>query len=79
MTTWAVAHQIPLSMEISKQEYWSGFSFPSPGVLPDPGIEPESPASPALAGGFLTTVPPGKLCLCIHTVYIISDPMNNRL
>ena len=55
-----LAHQAPLSMGFSRQEYWSGLSFPSPGVLPDPGIEWESLASPALAGGFLTTEPPGK-------------------
>ena len=39
-----VAHQAPLSMEFSRQEYWSGLLFPSPGDLPDPGIEPRSPA-----------------------------------
>ena len=39
-----VAHQAPLSMEFSRQEYWSGLPFPSPGDLPDPGIEPGSPA-----------------------------------
>ena len=39
-----VAHQAPLSMGFSRQEYWSGFSFPPPGDLPDPGIEPLSPA-----------------------------------
>ena len=44
----------------SRQEYWSGLPFPSPGDLLDPGIEPVSPASPALAGGFFTTAPPGK-------------------
>ena len=43
MTPWTVAHQAPLSMEIFRQEYWSGFPFPSPGDLPDPGIEPGSP------------------------------------
>ena len=43
---------------ISRQEYWSGLPFPSPGALPDPGIEL---AAPALAGGFFTTEPPGKL------------------
>ena len=43
------------------REYWSGWSFPSPGELPDPGIEPTSLTSPALAGGFLTTAPPGKI------------------
>ena len=41
---WTVAHQAPLSMEFSRQEYWSGLPFPSPGDLPEPGIEPESPA-----------------------------------
>ena len=44
MTPWTVAHQAPLSMGFSKQEYWSGLPFPSPGDLPDPGIEPRSPA-----------------------------------
>ena len=47
-----------LSMGFSRQEYWSGLPFPSPGDLPNPGIKP---ASPALAGGFLTTEPPGNL------------------
>ena len=41
---WTVAHQAPLSMGFPRQEYWSGLSFPSPGDLPDPGIEPMSPA-----------------------------------
>ena len=52
VTPWTVAHQAPLSMEFSKQEYWSGLSFPSPGDLPDPEIEP---SSPALARRFFTT------------------------
>ena len=55
--TWTVAHQAPLSISFSRQEYCSGLPFPPPGDLPDPGIEP---ASPALAGGFFTTEPPGK-------------------
>ena len=42
-TPWTVAHQAPPSMEFSRQEYWSGLPFPSPGDLPNPGIEPESP------------------------------------
>ena len=42
-TPWTVAHQAPLSMGFSRQEYWSGLPFPSPGDLPDPGIEPRSP------------------------------------
>ena len=57
VTLWTVAHQAPLSMGFSRQEYWSGFPFPSPGDLPDPGTEP---TSPAFAGRFLTTEPPGK-------------------
>ena len=58
MSLWTVAHQAPLSMGFSGQEYWSGLPFPTPGNLPDPGIETVSPASPALAGKFSTTVPP---------------------
>ena len=42
-TPWTVAHQAPPSMEFSRQQYWSGLPFPSPGYLPDPGIEPRSP------------------------------------
>ena len=57
VTPWTVAHQSPLSMEFSRQEHWSRLLFPSPGDLPDPGIEPASPAS---AGGFFTTEPLGK-------------------
>ena len=60
-TSWTVTHQTPLSMGFPRQEYWSGMSFPSPGALPDLGIEPGSPASPALACGFFTTVPPHGL------------------
>ena len=41
---WAVAHQAPPTMEFSRQDYWSGLPFPSPGNFPDPGIEPWSPA-----------------------------------
>ena len=48
MTPWTIAHQAPLSLEFPRQEYWSGLPFPSPGDLPDPGIEPVSPVSPAL-------------------------------
>ena len=55
VTPWTVAHQFPLSMEFYKQEYWSGLPFPILGYLPDPGIQPESIASLALAGEFFTT------------------------
>ena len=56
-TLWTVAHQAPLSMGFSRQEYWSGLPFPFPGDLPNPGIEPRSPALQADA---LTSEPPGK-------------------
>ena len=54
-TSWTVAHQAPLSMEFPRQEHWSGSPFPTPGDLPNPGIEPESLTSPALADRFFTT------------------------
>ena len=53
MTPWAITHQVRLS----RKEYWNGVPFSSPGGLPTPEIEP---ASPAMAGGFFTTEPPGK-------------------
>ena len=52
-----IAHQVPPSMGFSRQEYWSGLPFPSPGDLPNPGIEPRSPALQADA---LTSEPPGQ-------------------
>ena len=55
-----LAYQAPLSMESSRQEFWSGLQFPTPGDLPDPGIKPTSPESPALAGRFFTTASTGK-------------------
>ena len=60
-TPWTVAHQVPLSLGFFRQEYWSGLLFPPPGDLPDPGIEPASPAFPALAGRFFTTEPHGNM------------------
>ena len=57
VTPWIVAHQALLSMGFSRQEDWSGLSFPSPGDLPDPGIEPRSPAS---QGDSLPSEPAGK-------------------
>ena len=56
-TSWTVAHQAPLSMGFSRQQYWNGLPFPSPGDFSNPGIKTESPA---LAGGFFTTESPGK-------------------
>ena len=60
MTLWTVACQAPLSMRFSRQEYWSGLPCPPLGDLPDPGIEPMSPMSPALQADALPTEPPGK-------------------
>ena len=57
---WIVAHQPPLSTGFSRQEYWSGLPCPSPGDLPNPGMEPASLASSALAGKFFTTSPNGE-------------------
>ena len=54
---WTAALQVPLSMEFSREEYWIGLPFLTPGDLPEPGIEP---TSPALAGKFFTTEPLGK-------------------
>ena len=56
-TPWTVAHQAPLSRGFSRQDYWSGLPFHSPGALSDPGIKP---TSPALAGKFFTAEPPRK-------------------
>ena len=57
VTPWTIAYQAPLSMGFSLQEYLSGLSFPSPGDIPDPGIKHKSPA---FAGEFFTTEPPGN-------------------
>ena len=56
-TPWTVAYQAPQSGEFSRQEYWSGLPFPSPGYLPNPGIEP---GFPALQADALPSEPPGK-------------------
>ena len=59
-TPWTVAPQAPVSVGFPRQEYWSGLPFPSLGDLPNPDIEPMSPASPALTDGIFTTAPPGS-------------------
>ena len=73
VTPWTVAHQAPLSMEFSRQEYWSGFPFLSPGDLPNPGIKPASPAS---AGGFSTTASPGKPSALIAPLCLLRPQLN---
>ena len=64
-TPWTIAHQAPLSMGFSRQEYWSNLPFPSPGDLLDPGIEP---TFPALERGFFTTEPPGNSLLYLPLI-----------
>ena len=64
-TPWTVARQAPLSMGFSRQEYWSGLPCPPSGDLPDPGIEPASLTSSALAGGFFTTGTKALIYVCI--------------
>ena len=68
-TPWTIAYQAPPSMRFSRQEYWSGLPFPSPGDLSDPGIEP---GCPALQADTLTSEPPGK------PIYIILDHHNSK-
>ena len=70
VTLCMVAHQAPLSMGFSKQEYWTGLPFPSPGDLPGSGVEP---ISPALAGRFFTPEPPG-----IHFIKIKLQSSESR-
>ena len=61
VTPWTEARQAPLSMEVSRQEYWSGLPFPPPGDIPDPRIEPMTPACiSCIEGGFFTTEPLGS-------------------
>ena len=62
-TPWTVAHQAPLFMGFSRQEYWSGVPFPPPGDLPDPGIE--SRLKIEFAGGFLISESPGNSWVCL--------------
>ena len=71
-TPWTVTCQIPLSMGFPRQEYWSGWPFPSPGDLPYPGIKF---VSLALAGGFFTTEPPGKPLVSFSVV--VGQPCPN--
>ena len=72
MTLWIVAHQAPLSMGFFRQEYWSGLPFPSPGDLPDPGIKPQSPVSPALQVDSLTPEPSGKCIRAVDKYKVVS-------
>ena len=75
---WTVVHQTPLTMGFLRQKYWRGLPFPPPEDLPNPEIEPESPA---LAGGFFTTQPPGKPManICIYEIITTIIMMNPRV
>ena len=73
-TSWTVVHQAPVSMEFSRQEYWSGLPFPSPGDLPHPEIEP---VSAVLADRFFTTEPPGKSTFSLFPC--LKEPKNTAL
>ena len=92
VTPWTISHQVPLSMGFSRQEYWSKLLFPSPGDLPNLGIQPVSPVSPALAGGFFATEPPGKshkkewdiyIYIYIYTtfvsIHLLMDTLHNHV
>ena len=72
-TPWTVACQTPLSVEFSRQKYWSRLPFPTPGDLPDSGIKPSSLVSPALASRFFTAAPLG-LVACMHAKSLQSCP-----
>ena len=65
VTLWTVAHQAPLSMGFSRQDYWSGLPFPSPGNLPDPGIEYGSPALQTGCLPFTGKITKRKCCLSL--------------
>ena len=78
VTPGTVAHQAPLSVGFFTQEYWSGLPFPPPEDPLNPGIEPSSPVSPALAGGFFTTEPPGKPWFRGYILHIIKKQKLNQ-
>ena len=76
-TPWTVAYQAPPSIGFSRQEYWSGLPFPSPGDLPDPGIKPRSPAfqadaltSEPRASVYMYTIYIYAMCIYMYTIYI---------
>ena len=86
VTPWTLAYEAPPSVEFSRQEYWSGLPFPSPGDLPQPGIEPGSPAGKQT---LLTSEPPHYILLifsfvyghfgCFHLLTVVSSAVNKYL
>ena len=82
VTPWTVACQVPLSIEVFRQEYKSGLPFPPPGDLPKPWIEPTAPVSLALVGRFFTTVPSEKpiknLCCAVLSCSVTSHSLQSH-
>ena len=76
VTPWTVAYKAPLSVEFSRHECWSGWPFPSPGDLPDPGIEP---GSPTLQADALLSEPPGKSMYKMEIIIVPSSSVVKRL
>ena len=76
MTPWTVAHQAPLSMGFPRQEYWSGLLFPSPGDLPNPGVEPASPAGQV---GSLTRSHQGNPLYTLHLDNVLRQLYLNKV
>ena len=72
-TPWTVDHQAPLSTGLSRQEYWTGWPFPSPGDLPNPAIKP---ASPTLTGGFFTSDLPEKSSWTLAYLKLTESPQS---
>ena len=75
VTLWTAACQAPLSMDFPRQESWGGLPFPSPGDLP----HKIKPSSPTLAGGFITTVPPGKPVILLSYLFNVAENWETRL
>ena len=76
-TLWTVAHQPPLSMGFSRQEYWSGLPCPPPGDLSNPGIKSASLTSPALAGGFFTASATWEACSLLQHPALTCTPLES--
>ena len=79
-TPWTVAHQAPLSMEFSRQEYWSELPFPPPGDLPDPGIKPMSLVPPTLTDSLLLShqgSPPP--CVVVNFIFNLTGPWGAQI
>ena len=76
-TPWTAARQAPLSMGFSRQDYWSGLPFPPPGGPPNPGIEPGSPASPAIQADTLPLSHQGSLYLGVGGWKPLRTPVHN--